>query len=150
MLMKATVEDIKKYGELSYSLALNPAKSSYPAYGDGIKTKADFIDDAKRAVIKETSELLLFVMDGNVEGWISYFWIPEDGYLQLSGCNINRGTEQALAELLEMLETQFTGYTVYFGYPGENRDAINFLQAHDFKCIEEDWNHSFFSRDIHQ
>ena len=40
MLMKATAEDIKKYGEWAYSLALNPIKSGYPTYGDGIKTKA--------------------------------------------------------------------------------------------------------------
>ncbi|MCR2046202.1 hypothetical protein NSB25_02770 [Acetatifactor muris] len=38
MLIKATVEDIKKYGELAYSIAMNPAKSCYPTYVDGIKT----------------------------------------------------------------------------------------------------------------
>lgn len=144
MLIKATVADIKKYGEFAYSLALNPTKSSYPTYCDGIKTKADFFAAAERAVAKETSELLLFSMDENVEGWISFFWIPEDKYLQLNGFSINRGTEQALAELVDMIETRFAGYTAYFGYPGENRDAIEFLQAHDFKCIEQDWNHSFF------
>ncbi len=45
MLMKATVEDIKKYGGLAYSLALNPAKSCYPTYGDDIKTKKDFLPE---------------------------------------------------------------------------------------------------------
>lgn len=144
MLMKATAEDIKKYGEWAYSLALNPIKSGYPTYGDGIKTKADFLDAAKRAVAGETSELLMFRMDGNVEGWLSYFWISEDKYLQLDGFCINRGTHQALTELMDMLGTRFTGYTAYFGYAGENRDAIEFLQGHDFKCIEQAWNHSFF------
>ncbi len=57
MLMKATAEDIKKYGEWAYSLALNPIKSGYPTYGDGIKTKADFLDAAKRAVAGETSDV---------------------------------------------------------------------------------------------
>lgn len=144
MLIKATVEDIKKYGEFAYCLALNPAKSCYPTYCDGIKTKTDFLDAAERAVSKETSEVFLFSIDGNVEGWISYYWIPEDKYLQLNGFHINRGTEQALAELIEMVETRFTGYTAYFGYPCDNRDAINFLAQHGFRCIEQDWNHSFF------
>lgn len=144
MLVKATLEDIAKYGDLAYDLSLNPAKSSYPTYGDGIKTREDFMADAERAVTKETSELLLFVENGTVEGWMAYFWIPEDGYLQLSGCNLNRGTERALTELLELLERRFAGYTTYFGYPGENRDAIRFLQTHGFRCIEEAWNHSFF------
>ena len=32
MLTKASLEDIKKYGELVYGLALNSAKSCYPTY----------------------------------------------------------------------------------------------------------------------
>ena len=144
MLIKATVEDVQKYGEFAYSIALNPEKSCYPTYADGIKTKADFFNAAERAVAKETSELLLFSIDGNFEGWISYYWIPEDKYLQLNGFNVNRGAEQALTELIEIIETKFTGYTAYFGFPGDNLDAINFLAEHGFRCIEQDWNHSFF------
>lgn len=144
MLIKATIEDIKKYGESAYNLALTPSKSCYPTYGDGIKTKADFFNTAERAVSDETSELLLFSIAGNIEGWISYFWIPEDKYLQLNGFNINRDTKQALTEFVDMLETKFIGYTAYFGYPGDNHDAINFLTEHSFKCIEQDYNHSFF------
>ena len=83
MLIKATPEDIKKYGEFAYSVALNPKKSCYPTYADGIKTKTDFFKAAERAIAKETYELLLFGIDGKVEGWISYYWIPEDRYLQL-------------------------------------------------------------------
>ena len=144
MLIKATVEDIKKYGEFAYSLALNPVKSCYPTYADGIKTKDDFFNAAERAIAKETYELLLFSIGENVEGWISYYWIPEDKYLQLYEFNINRGAEQALAELIEIIETKFIGYTAYFGFPGDNLDAINFLAAQGFRCIEKDWNHSFF------
>ncbi len=144
MLTKVTVEDIKKYGEFAYHLAQNPAKSSYPTYCDGIKSRADFLDAASRAAASKTSELLLFSIDGDVLGWISYFWIPEDRYLQLSGCNIHRQTEQALAELLERLEISFAGYTAYFGYPGENHEALRFLQEHGFRCTEQSWNHSFF------
>lgn len=143
MLIKATVEDIKKYGEFAYSLALNPAKSCYPTYADGIKTKDDFFDAAERAIAKETYELLLFSIGENVEGWISYYWIPEEKYLQLYEFNINRGAEQALTELIEIVKTKFTGYTAYFGFPVDNLDAISFLAEHGFRCVEQDWNHSF-------
>ncbi|MFQ9394043.1 MAG: hypothetical protein ACLR2E_07990 [Lachnospiraceae bacterium] len=53
MLIKATLEDIKKYGEFAYSLALNPAKSCYPTYADGIKTKTDFFKAAEGAIAKK-------------------------------------------------------------------------------------------------
>lgn len=104
----------------------------------------NFFKAAERAIAKETYELLLFGIDGKVEGWISYYWIPEDRYLQLYEFNINRGTKQALAELLKTIETKFAGYTAYFGFPGDNQEAIHFLSEHGFQCIEQDWNHSFF------
>lgn len=144
MLIKATDEDIKKYGDFVYQLALNPAKSCYPTYADGIKTREDFFHATERAMARETYELLLFHIGENVEGWISYYWIPDDKYFQLTAFNINNGAEQALAELIEIIETKFIGYTAYFGFPGDNLDAIKFLVEHGFRCIEQDWNHSFF------
>lgn len=144
MLIKATANNLKKYGDFAYSLALDPAKSCYPTYCDGIKTKADFLASAERALASQTAEILLFSIDGKVEGWLSFDRIPEDRYLQLNGFSIDHGMEQALAELLERLEAQFAGYTAYFGYPGDNHDAIRFLAEHGFRCIEQDWNHSFF------
>ena len=144
MLISAAHEDIEKYGELAYGLALDPARSCYPTYADGIKTNADFLAAAERALASETAELLLFVQDGAVEGWLSYFRIDEDKYLQLDGCNIRRGTAAALAELLDRLEARFAGYTAYFGFPGENREAEDLLRARGFDCVERDWNFSFF------
>ena len=87
---------------------------------------------------------LLFIQDGAVEGWLSYFWINEDKYLQLDGCNVRHGTTAALTELLDRLEARFAGYTAYFGFPGENREAADFLRARGFDCVERDWNFSFF------
>ena len=144
MLTKATLADITQYCDFIYNLALDQTKSSYPTYADGIKTKADFIADTQQAVTKANSELLLFSLDGVVEGWIRYFWIPEDHYLQLCACNIRRETGKALEELLTLLTQRFPGYTLYFGFPGCNTEAISFLRKNGFQCIEEAWNHSFF------
>lgn len=147
MLRQATMEDVRQYGDFAYQLTLNPQQSCYPTCTDGIQTKADFLREAQSAVMSETAELLLFCPNGTVEGWISYFRIPEDKYLQLNGFSIRRGARQALAELLKTMKTRFAGYTAYFGYPAENREAIRFLTEHGFVCIERDWNHSFFFDD---
>lgn len=144
MLIKAQPHDVAAYCDSAYSLALDQTKSCYPAYSDGIKTKADFMTAVRKNIEKETSELLLFLLDNTIEGWIGYFWIPEEHYLQLNMCCINRKTQQALSELLELLKGRFAGYALYFGFPEHNSDAVRFLRENEFDCIEEDWNYSFF------
>jgi len=144
MLVKATAEDINKYADWVYNLAMDQSKSGYPTYTDGFKTKEDFLKDARESITGESQEILLFFYEGNMEGWIEYFWIAEEKYLQLSGCNINVATGEAMAELLTLLEERFQGYSLYFGFPKANVNAVRFLQENGFSCIEEDYNNSFF------
>ena len=129
MLIQATREDIRRYADAAYTLALKPESSCYPTYCDGIKTKADFLRAAEAAQASGTSELLLFQQQDRFKGWLSYDWIPEDAYLQLTGCSVAHGVNEALSELLDRLEAQFAGYTAYFGFPGENREALHFLSS---------------------
>lgn len=144
MLRKAVPADIVKYGDFVYELALDQTRSAYPTYADGIKTKEDFLADARRAVEEETSELLLFYREDVPEGWLTFFRIPEDRYLQCTGCNIRQGTKQALSELLTMLKADFPEYTLYFGFPACNEEAVRFLKENGLRCVEEAWNNSCF------
>lgn len=138
MLIKATLDDIEKYGEFVYSIALDQSRSSYPTYADGITEKEEFYEGAKRSVERDNYDLLLYVSEGVMEGWVSYFWIEEDNYLQLFSCNINSGTKQALGELLMLLEERFPGYEINFGFSKKNTEAVEFLQENGYECIEED------------
>lgn len=144
MLLPAAPEDLQAHGAMLWALACDPARSSYPTYRDGIKTRGDFFAAAHAAAAGEASELLLFRLGSAVEGLAAYFWIPEDRYLQLTMLCIRHGTAQALEELLGHLSARFSGYTLYFGFPGENREAQDFLAAHGFSCAERAWNHSYF------
>lgn len=144
MLRAATEEDIRRYGDRFYDIALDPARTSYPIYTDGIKSKADFIAYAKRGVAAKEYELLLFEYQGNVEGWVQYYWIPEDAYLQIGPCIIARHTDAALREVLDHLTARFPGYSLYWGLPSCNLPAVSFLEARGFACVEDDYNNSFF------
>ena len=55
MLIRAAMEDVERYGEMAYALALDPGRSSYPTYGDGVKTKAKSRKSRKTSD-NETSE----------------------------------------------------------------------------------------------
>ena len=140
MLVKATYKDIDTYGEFVYSIALDLSRSSYPTYADGISEKEEFFQNLRKGIERENYELLLYFSENRMEGFISYYWLEEDQYLQLFSCNINSGTKQALEELVAHLEEKFNEYEWYFGFPKSNTEAVDFLEKNGFLCIEDDYD----------
>lgn len=146
MLRVCTEPEFRKYVDFVYELALDQSKSGYPTYSDGIKTKEMFLDGSQQAFSRDTEEILLFEYEGTVEGWIHYYFLPEDKYLSTVSFNIDCHIEQALREFLEFAYEQFKGYDLFLGYSTANQKAIDFLLAHGFECIEESYyNTAFFN-----
>ncbi|MBQ8638882.1 MAG: hypothetical protein IJ468_06910 [Lachnospiraceae bacterium] len=144
MLRICTEQEFEKYIDFVYHLALDQSKSGYPTYSDGIKTREMFIQRSQKAFSRNTEEILLFESDGVVEGWIHYYWLPDDNYLSTVSFIICSHTEQALQEFLEFARERFKGYDLFLGYSTENRQAVHFLSAHGFECIENDYNNTAF------
>lgn len=144
MLRKCTEREYGKHVDFVYKLALDPSKSGYPTYGDGIKTKEMFLERAQKAFSRETEEILLFEYEGVVEGWIHYYFLPEDNYLSTVSFNIDSHTEIALREFLDLAQERFKGYDLYLGYSKDNKAAVKFLADNGFECIEEDYNNTAF------
>lgn len=142
MLIKCTEQELEKYIDFVYGLALDLTKSGYPTYCDGIKTKSVFIDYLLKAFERDDEEILLYHDNGVVQGLIHYYWIPEDKYIQTSVFCINSGTEEALSEFLTLIKNKFKGFELYMGFPSENKDAINYLTNQGFECIEDDYNNN--------
>ena len=109
MLIPLQEKDFDKYIDFAYELALDPARTFYHVYFDGIKTKADFIAKARRTFTRPTEEILLYQEDGAVEGWLYYFYLPEDRYLQLASSCVRRNMAQALEELSGYLAERYPG-----------------------------------------
>ena len=121
MLRSCTEQEFKQYADFVYELALDPSRSSYPTYTDGIKTKEMFLERAQSAFSKATEEILLFEYEETVEGWIHYYFIPEDHYLSAVTFNIQTHMKQALQEFLEFVQIRFKGYELYLGFPTDNK-----------------------------
>ena len=143
MLVKAAREDIEQYIDFAYSLAMDQTKSGYPLWSDGVSTKEEFVDRVWKSYHSDDREILLFIQDGAVEGWIQFFYIEQDRYLQTNGFLINRDAEQALTEFLEYARAHFAGYTLYLGFPKRNTDAISFLQKTGWRLIQESYHDIF-------
>ena len=144
MLRSCTEQEFKQYADFVYELALDPSRSSYPTYTDGIKTKEMFLERAQSAFSKATEEILLFEYEETVEGWIHYYFIPEDHYLSAVTFDIQTHMKQALQEFLEFVQIRFKGYELYLGFPTDNKNAVDFLSNHEFECIEDDFNNTAF------
>lgn len=140
MLKKLEEQDFERYVEYAYELALDMTKSGYPTYADGIKTKEDFVARAREALSAPNDEILLFERDGAVAGWIHYFYLPEDRYLDTCAFCIAEGMEEALGEFIEFAREHFPGSELYLGFPRENAEAVTALEARGFACIEESYN----------
>ena len=144
MLRVCTKNEFDQYIDFAYGLAMDPEKSGYPTYCDGIKTKDMFVERSLKAFERETEQMLLFEYEGEVQGLIHFYWIPEDRYLQTNCFNINKAPEQALSEFVTYVGERFHGYDLFMGFPAANRTAVQFFSAHGFECIEDDYNNTAF------
>ena len=144
MLRRAEKQEIETYMEFAYALALDQTRSGYPLFSDGIATKEQFAAWAWESHTGKDRELLLFLLEGRVEGWIQFFWIAEDRYLQTDGFLIRSNTQQALAEFMKYAGAHFPGYALYLGFPKRNEDAVRALDAAGWTRTEESY-HDVFS-----
>ena len=143
MLKPLKREEFDRYIDFVYALALDPARSGYPTYTDGIKTRADFVERSLRAFERENEDILLYEREGIVAGWIHYYFLPEDKYLDTCSFCIESGMGDAIGEFSDFARERFRGYELYLGFPGENTQAIKALEAGGFTCIERDFNDVF-------
>ncbi|MDE7299943.1 MAG: hypothetical protein K2N94_14175 [Lachnospiraceae bacterium] len=140
MLKKLQEPDFEQYVDFAYQLALDMTKSGYPTYADGIKTKDDFVACARKAFSIDNEEILLYEQDGKMAGWIHYFYLPEDHYLDTCAFCIASGMKEALIEFIAFAQEHFPGSELYLGFPRENTEAVAALEAQNFDCIEESYN----------
>ena len=144
MLIPLQEKDFDKYVDFAYELALDPARTFYPVFFDGIKTKEDFIARARKAFSKPEDEILLYQADGAVEGWLHYYHLPEDLYIQLYTSGIRRDTTGALEELSGYLAQRYPGCDWDVGFPAENREAEAWAKGAGFRQFDDAQNYSFF------
>ena len=142
MLIKPTIKEAEQYIDFAYKLALDPARSGYPTYTDGIKPKDDFIDTCRRGLTRADRQVLLYLEEGIVSGWILFLF--EDGYLETNMFNIAGSIPQALAEFTEYCAENFAGCKLCMGFPGDNKDAIGYLSQNGWSCEERSYNNVLF------
>ena len=150
MLQKITRSTWEKYVDYAYELALLPAKTSYPVYYDGIKTKEDFVRQTEKAFSIEGEEILLYMEKDKICGWIHYYYLKEDNYLSTVSMVFSSHMEQGLEEFLAYVSSKYPGCEIWLGFPEENRQALSYLAEKGFELLEESYNDVLFLDDYRE
>lgn len=150
MLIEPTKEEVRKYMDFAYSLTLDPTRSGYPTYCDGIKTRENFEESAWYNFSEDGRKILLFEKDGSVEGWIQFIFEEEGKHLETGVFNIADHFEQAFAEFEAYCKTNYPGYELFLGFPTDNTVAVNYLASNGWACIERSYNDVLHLKDYHQ
>lgn len=142
MLTRLTETEFDKWTAWAYRLATNEKHASYPTYRDGIKTREDFVERARRGFNDE--EVLLFRHDGEVCGWIQWYAIPAENYAQTVSFLVERHVVEATREFVAHVARLHPGALLDIGVDGANQQAAAALQACGFTLLENAVNHTLF------
>lgn len=129
MLRKLYEDGYAQYLDSAYRLALDMSRSCYPTYADGLKTRQDFDEAAKRPFKRDNYTMLLYEQEGKALGLIQYYVLDEDKYVQPDIFCIERGYGRAVEEFAEYLHRELPGYTMFFGVSEKNRSAVEALEG---------------------
>lgn len=147
MLTPITREELTRYADWAYALALDLTRSGYPTYADGIKTREDFIRAAEEGMDGEREEVLLFRMDGEVCGWVQWSWQPEERYAQAYSFLTAAHAGKALEAFVAHASERCPGCALHMGFPADNADAVTWLRDHGFLLLEQSVHHTLFFSD---
>lgn len=137
MLRIPTANEFEEYSERAYVLALDPSRSSFPSYADGIKTKEDFLAIAKRGFESENEEIYIFEHGGEMRGWIHFYVMKEDKYISLEAFETDGFEKEQFADFVALLKEKYSGYEVNAGFPSQNERAVSAAIENGFEIIEE-------------
>ena len=140
MLRTIEPSEFRTCVDFAYPLALDPARSGYPVYFDGMKTQEDFINRTRKALERPCEDILLFEEDGEVEGLIAFEHPEEERYLHAYVFSIRRDTGTALAEFVDYCRERWPGFDLDLGFPAENVEALSWLDGQGIPCNERSWN----------
>lgn len=147
MLNQWTEQELEQYAPWAYQLAMEPARSSYPTYRDGIKTWEDFVSRSKRTDRDE--EGLLFRHRGQVHGWMEWYAIAGENCACTVSFLVDAYQDEAAKEFVERVREKLPGGTLDVGMDAANVEACQALERAGFRCIEQAENHTLFFADYH-
>ena len=140
MLRKLEDKEFDIYVDMMYELACDYSKSSYPTPNNGIETKESFIAYNKKALSEDNAEILLFCDEDEVLGWINYYFLKDDNYLDTDSMQASSKFDVMLSEFEQFVAEKYPTYDLWLGFSSKNTDATNYVEKHNFTLLDRAHN----------
>ena len=138
MLRKIKNHEFKLLSEFVYDISLDISHTSFPVYTDGVKTKQQFMQRSEKGLNRSNEEILIFEKNGNAEGWIHYYVIPDDKYLGICSMSVRSGYAEAFHELLAYWKEYYPQYKFSLYFPEENHEILRYMNEHGYQDLSQD------------
>ena len=139
MLRLLQEAEFDRYIGFAYELALDPARSGYPVYFDGMKTREDFVSRTRKSLERPGEDVLLFEVDGEV-----LMTLDDEPHQEIFALEFADGQRHGeafralLTAALGCLKTRGTNWLTFFvdeGAPeGEILKELGFRLVGTFVC----------------
>lgn len=153
-ILKCTLDDLDLIAEFAYTKNKIETERCRPFLAN------DSIEKIKvaytRDIIEKERDILLMYDKDKLIGFTSFFWIPEDKYLQLiRGIYALNNYDLVASNFLNYFKENFRDYKMYTNNAKEHLNYNNFFLSRDFEQLEdaqlyklEDYSNGFFSSKI--
>ncbi|KFZ26555.1 MAG: hypothetical protein KQ78_01258 [Candidatus Izimaplasma bacterium HR2] len=118
------LNEIKEIKDFVFNRSIDATTASYIR----LNTMKDVVKTLEREINNEFGELLGIYDNGKLHGVCSYYWIDKDKYMQTTVFVIDGEYNVVADYFIEHMKNGKEDYKLFIGMPGENSNAINYLE----------------------
>lgn len=126
MIKEAREEFIEDIVNFSWEIFCDKTKCGFPKF----KCYGEMYDIFLKAIRDKDNKILVCYKDGQIIGTLNLLVIKDKKYLEsIGGILVRKDFNFVAMKFIDYLKVNYSGYEIDFGYPLENKDAINFLEG---------------------
>ena len=137
-------KEVEQLTAFCYRLCQDKTKASYPLH----KTRKEIEDELVKSARSQTAAVVAFYNKETLIGVCTFYWIPQEGYLQTTILLCDLHYEECSNLLFEYWKKEFTGYLVYIGFTSQNQEAKQYMESKKMTCIEASSDTRLWKKDF--
>lgn len=130
--MIKTIYKLEEAIDFAWELSKNDLFASYHRK----KSKEELKEAFEKALSTDKQNIIACYREAVLCGVCIYFWKCEEKYAQTIQFLIGEDYNQTAEEFIDYISKQLTGYELFIGVPFTNKNANQYFEKKNAKCIE--------------